>query len=145
MLRRKYSKKDIIMNNLAFDTLHFSDRMKAVGFTNEQAAEQARVFAEIINDKIVTKQDLLLIKQDILLIKKDIKNLESRLTKDIEQLRSEVTKNIEQLRSEVTKDIEQLRSEVKKDLKGLELRLTTRLGGMIFIAVITVATLVKLL
>ena len=72
--------------------------MKAVGFTDDQADAQANAIAEIIDEKLATKQDL--------------KNLELSL---------------------------------KKDLKDLELRLTTRLGGMLFIAVLAVATLVKLL
>ena len=41
-----------------FDTLAYSKKLKAVGFTEEQAEVQAETFAEIIDEKLATKQDL---------------------------------------------------------------------------------------
>ncbi len=46
------------MSGIAFDTLKYAQRMKAVGFTEEQANEQATAIAEVIDDKLATKQDL---------------------------------------------------------------------------------------
>ena len=82
------------MSGIAFDTLKHAQRVKAVGFTEEQANEQAKAIAEVIDDKLATKHDIALL---------------------------------------------------RKDMKALELRLTTRLGTMMFAAVVIVAALVKLL
>ncbi len=41
-----------------FDTLAYAKKMKSVGFTEEQAELQAETLAEIIDEKLATKQDL---------------------------------------------------------------------------------------
>jgi|APSaa5957512622_1039677.scaffolds.fasta_scaffold105488_1 hypothetical protein len=61
------------MKAVTFDTLKYAQRMKAVGFTDEQASEQAKAIAEIIDEKLATKYD-------IELLRKDMKELELRLT-----------------------------------------------------------------
>lgn len=76
---------------LLFDTHGYVKRMMAAGFSEKQAEAQAASMAELIDDRLASKQDLT--------------DLEERLTD----------------------------------------RLTIRLGGMMVVAVGTVATLVKLL
>ena len=46
------------MTALAIDTLRYMKRLKAAGFTEEQAAVQAEALAEAIRDTLVTKADL---------------------------------------------------------------------------------------
>lgn len=46
------------MSTIIFDTLKFSKKMKAAGFTDEQAETQAEAIAEIINEQLATKRDL---------------------------------------------------------------------------------------
>ena len=45
------------MNAVTFDTLKYAQRMKSVGFTDEQAGAQASVIAEIIDENLATKHD----------------------------------------------------------------------------------------
>ena len=93
------------MATIAFDTLKYAQRMKSVGFTDEQANEQSSAIAEIIDENLATKHDIALVRREI----------------------------------------ELLRKELKQDIKELESRLIIRLGGMMFVAIIIVATLVKIL
>jgi len=58
---------------MAFDTLAYAKKLKASGFTEEQAEIQAKALAEIVEERLATKQD-------ILLLSRDIKELEERLT-----------------------------------------------------------------
>ena len=60
-----------------FDTLAYAKKLKAVGFTEEQAEVQAETFAEIIDEKLATKQDL---KELEISLKRDMKELEMSLT-----------------------------------------------------------------
>lgn len=46
------------MASMAFDTLRYSKRLRAVGFTEEQAEAQAEALGEAIRDTLVTKADL---------------------------------------------------------------------------------------
>lgn len=62
---------------LAFDTLAYSKKLVAAGFTQQQAEVQAETFAEIIDEHIATKQDL---KEMEIALKRDMKELELRLT-----------------------------------------------------------------
>ena len=60
------------MTTKTFDTLNYTNRMMKVGFTREQAEEQAEAINEIISNDLATKQD-------ILMLKRDIKKLELKL------------------------------------------------------------------
>lgn len=41
-----------------FNTLAYAKKLKAAGFTDEQAEIQAEALSEIIEERLVTKQDL---------------------------------------------------------------------------------------
>ena len=41
-----------------FDTLAYAKKLKAAGFTEEQAETQAEALSEIIEERLATKQDL---------------------------------------------------------------------------------------
>jgi hypothetical protein len=46
------------MSSLAIDTLRYAKRLKAAGFTDEQAEVQAEALSEAVRDSLVTKPDL---------------------------------------------------------------------------------------
>ncbi|MDL1963545.1 MAG: hypothetical protein LWW98_04240 [Deltaproteobacteria bacterium] len=46
------------MTSIVSDTFENVKRLKAVGFTEEQAAEQTKIIAEIVNERLVTRQYL---------------------------------------------------------------------------------------
>ncbi len=43
---------------IAFDTLAYAKKLKAVGFTEEQAEVQAEAISDLINEQLAAKQDL---------------------------------------------------------------------------------------
>jgi len=61
------------MATVTFDTLAYAKKLKAAGFTDQQAEVQAQAFAEIIEERLATKQN-------IELLRRDMKELEMRLT-----------------------------------------------------------------
>ena len=63
-----------------FDTLAYAKKLKAAGFTDDQAEIQAQALAEIIEERLATKQDL---KELELRLKQDLKELELRLKLDL--------------------------------------------------------------
>ena len=62
---------------ITFDTLAYAKRLKAAGVPEKQAEVQAEAFAEIIQDRIATKQDIkaleLTLQQDLKLALADTK------------------------------------------------------------------------
>ena len=52
---------------IVFDTYNNVKRLKAVGFTEEQAEAQTRIIAELVNEQLVTKHDLEELKNDLTL------------------------------------------------------------------------------
>jgi len=46
------------MSAIAFDTLAYAKKLKASGFTEEQAEVQAEAMAELVNEQLATKRDL---------------------------------------------------------------------------------------
>ena len=75
------------MNTLIFDTLKFSKKMKAVGFTEDQADTQAEAIAEIIDEQIATKRDL---KELEIATKRDLKELEASMKQTEANLKLEI-------------------------------------------------------
>jgi len=62
---------------LVLDTLAYAKKLKAVGFTEEQAEVQAETLAELVDEQLATKKDL---KELEVTLRRDIKELEMRLT-----------------------------------------------------------------
>jgi hypothetical protein len=47
-----------VNKTISFDTLAYAKKLMAVGFTSQQAEVQAEALAEIIDERLATKQDL---------------------------------------------------------------------------------------
>ncbi len=84
---------------------------------------QAAAIAEIVNEQMATKLDILDLKRDIMDLKRDIKELDSKTATKV--------------------DIKDMAT--KLDLKELEMRLTIRMGAMTVVAIGVITTLVKIL
>lgn len=69
---------------ITFDTFASVKRLKEVGFTEEQAEVQTRIIAELVDDRLATKQDL---KELDLAHKRDLKELELRMAAEIAPLK----------------------------------------------------------
>ena len=72
-------------STITFDTLAYVKKLKAAGVPEKQAEVQAETFAEIIEDRIATKHDILMLKQDL-------KELELTLKRDIANIKAEIIK-----------------------------------------------------
>jgi len=46
------------MTSTTFDTLSYFEKLKAAGFSEEQAKVQANTMREVVEDKLVTKSEL---------------------------------------------------------------------------------------
>lgn len=138
-----------------FDTLQYANRLKAVGVPEKQAEAHAEMTAQIIDDKLATKNDL---ERTRLGLQTDMERVRSELKKDMEQIRSELKRDMEQIRSELKRDMEQIRSELKLEIKLSEERtnkniaqmgykiivgLGGSLGGMIAVGITVLGFLIK--
>lgn len=101
---------------MIFDTLAYSQRLKAVGFSEAQAETIAEANREMIADEMVTKSFL----------QSELAVMQSRFDAAINQLRIE------------------LRGEFRAEMRELEMRLTLRFGVMLAAAVAVPAAIIKL-
>lgn len=71
-------------NALALDTLAYAKKLKAAGFTEEQAEVQAEALAEVIDERLTTKHDLAELQNHLEIriheVETRIRELEMRLT-----------------------------------------------------------------
>lgn len=68
------------MATIVFDTYAYIKKLRAVGFTEEQAAVQAETIAELIDEQLATKKDL----ADLLVaVRRDMNEMELRLKYDL--------------------------------------------------------------
>ena len=87
------------MNAITFDTLHFANKLKAVGFTDEQAqviTELQRTAAD--NTLEQAKHDYHL---DDLATKRDLKEMDTALRHEIELLRADTGRIIAETKAEL--------------------------------------------
>ena len=71
------------MTTITFDTLKFSDSLKAAGVPDKQAEAEARALAEAFSSSsadVATKSDVREVRTEIDLLRKDMQALELRLT-----------------------------------------------------------------
>ena len=119
------------MNAIILDTLEFANKLKAGGFTDQQAETQARAIAEIVEKQLATKHDMEIREADL---KRDIQESENRLEVKIKELEITLIKDIEILRAEVNRDIAETKAELIRWVVG---------GGILQLTIIT-ALLLKL-
>lgn len=112
---------------IAFDTLAYARKLKGAGFSDQQAEIQAEALADIIDERLATKQD--------------ISESQRNVQESVVELRRDVQESITEFRRDMQESI----TELRRDMQDLEYRLTIRLGAMIALAVTAVAALVKLL
>ena len=72
------------MKAIAFDTIGFAKRLKAVNFSPEQAETLAEAVAEIVEENLATKGD-------IANLQRYLKELELRLTHELLKLKHALT------------------------------------------------------
>ena len=75
--------------SVIFDTHLYVKKLRAVGFTEEQAEVQTEVLSELLERNLATKRDL--------------KELESKLESKIESVKSELKAEIESSKSDIIK------------------------------------------
>ncbi|OQY43360.1 MAG: hypothetical protein B6240_12550, partial [Desulfobacteraceae bacterium 4572_87] len=74
------------MATIAFDTFENVKRLKAVGFTEKQAEVQTKIFSELVENRLATKQDIVLLQRDMkemeVSLKRDMKEMELKITSE---------------------------------------------------------------
>ncbi|MFQ5455806.1 MAG: coiled-coil domain-containing protein [Nitrospirota bacterium] len=96
------------MSSLAFDTLEYVQKLKAVGVPEKQAEAHAHALSEVIESNLATKQDTL-----------DLK-------RDIANVRAELKRDIAEVKAELKRDIAEVKAELKRDIKELELKFSAQ-------------------
>ena len=97
------------MSSIILDTLDYATKLKAGGFTEQQAETQARAIAEIVEKQLATRQDVATHEAEI---KRDIQESENRLEARIKELEILLRKDVEILRAETKRDLAETKSEL---------------------------------
>mgnify|MGYP000105572246 CR=1 FL=1 len=118
-------------NAIAFDTLAYAKRLKKAGFTDEQAEVQAEAMAELIDERLATKED--------------VKNSELALRRDVKEMETSIQRDMKEMETSIQRDMKEMETRIQRDMKELEMRLIIRLGAMMAASIAIVAVLVKLL
>ena len=101
---------------MIFDTLAYSQRLKAAGFSEAQAETLAEANREMLADEMVTR---------------------SFLQSELALIRSS-------FQSALDAAINQLRAELRTEMKEMKMRLTIRMGAIAVAVVATLAAIIKL-
>jgi hypothetical protein len=67
------------MTAITFDTLAYFKKMKEAGFTDKQAEMQAEGLAEILDEKLATKSDIVALQKDVVSLKEEFKEMRTEM------------------------------------------------------------------
>ncbi len=95
---------------VAFDTLTYAKKLRDAGFTQEQAEVQAHALADIVEERLATKQD-------IATLHHAIKELETSLRHDMKELETSLKRDIKELETSLRHDIKELETSLQRDMK----------------------------
>lgn len=119
------------MTTIVLDTLEFTTRLKAGGFSEQQAETQARVIADLVEKQLATRQDVEAHEADI---KRDIHESENRLEVRMRELelKIEATKaKLERDIAEIKRDLDITKAELKRDIEACRADLIKWVVGMV--------------
>ncbi len=106
------------MSSIVLDTLDYATKLKAGGFSEQQAETQARALAEIVERQLATRQDVETHETEI---KRDIHDSENRLEVRIKELEIVLRKDVELLRAETKRDLAETKAELIRWVVGVGL------------------------
>ena len=89
------------MSNLAFDTHKFVKDLTKANMPEDQAVALAQHYANLLDDRLATKDDLKLLKGDLKLLKSDLEKVESALKAEIAGLRKDMVHLEERLNARI--------------------------------------------
>lgn len=113
--------RDFRNQGTPFDPLQYVKRLEAVGFTREQAETQAETFLTIVQEQLVTKQDL--------------KEVEAQLVQKIKELEVSTTHQIRELEAKTTLETELLKRDLKIWFGGMLVTLVVVMSGIMAVIV----------
>jgi hypothetical protein len=111
-----------------FDSLAYAKRMESVGFTRQQAETMAEEQANLIDERLATKQD-------IELINANIDALRLATNADIDALRLTTKADIDALRLATKADIEQTKFEILKWMFGQTIVIIAAIVGIMRVGI----------
>ena len=114
------------MSNLAFDAHKFVKDMTKANMPEDQAAALAQHYANLLDDRLATKDDLKLLKGDLALLRSDLEKLETELKAEISTLR----KDMVHLEERVDARFTSLEKRMNARFTNLEERLNARITNV---------------
>jgi len=80
------------MSAIPFDTYAYVKKLKAAGFTEEQAGAQAEALAGVVDANLATKHDIAALRGDIEGVRKDMEVLRAEVMRCIAEAKSSTVK-----------------------------------------------------
>jgi hypothetical protein len=102
------------------------DALVSISVPSDKARAVVDAMERDMGTTLATKQDLLLLKQEMTSIRTELKQR-------IDSSYTLLDQKIDTLRGDMTQKIDTLRGDVTRDLAALDLRLTIKLGSMLFV------------
>jgi len=125
-----------------FNTLKYATMMEEVGFSRAEAETSVKIWVEIMEDNLASKQDIQELKQDMLDLaaatKQDLKDHAATTKQDISDLRTELQQEIHDLATVMNENFLKL----GKEIQACELRLTVRMSA-VAVAIIGILTAIQ--
>ena len=89
------------MSNLAFDTHKFVTDLTKANMPEDQAVALAQHYANLLDDRLATKDDLKLLNGDLALLRSDLEKVETGLKAEISGLRKDMVHLEERLNARI--------------------------------------------
>ena len=123
---------------MPFDPIKYVKQLESVGFTREQAEMQSETFFSIVQEQLVTKQDL---KDSENALRQAIKDSDNALRQAIKEIDAKTSLEFEAIR----RDIKELEAKGTNQSELLRRDLKIWFGGMLVTLVVSLSGIVTLI
>lgn len=141
------------MSAAAFDTLTFSETLREAGMPEAQAKALSHALQEQFVSRLVTKSDLRTEMQGLRVeLRSEMQELRAELRSELQELRAELQSDMQSVRADLHSGLQSVRAELhsglqsvrahsdsglqslRAEIQQMELKLTSRLGGIVVVA-----------
>ncbi len=130
------------MTTLLFDTHRAVKSLEEAGFEESQAEAVVEMFSGAVGENLATKADLKVLEQAI---RSDLQTMEQATKTDLQTMEQAIRSDLQALEQATKADLQALEQTLGAELKSLELRMTIKLGGLVFAGFGVMIAFLKLL
>ena len=105
------------MSAIAFDTLAYVKKLKAVGVPNDQAEIQSETIAQVMEERIATKHDMDMLETNL---KHEMEDMKTNLKHEMAEIKTNLKHDMAEIEANLKHDMAEMKTSLKHDMAEMK-------------------------